>query len=479
MKKSIIILFLICMQSLVSLGLKSVVIEGTAAFAKEGKIRFYVYNDLLLQQRILLKEATVSKDGFFRAEIPIDETCLLSIAYNTNYGYIYIEPEKKYTVELFADEQLLPFIDAEMLGDGIKTKILPVDTAELNYKINRFDRYYNYFWQLFGDKILSQTPEQYDSLTQLLTSRFPFNSNAIDYYSVYVKYKMAYIDLLYYHKDKAKLYDKYLNIKYIFYNNTAYMEFFEQFFEEYLYAGSQKITKPMLYQAINEKCDYYKLLDDLGKDPFLVNEVVREMALIEGLGELYAMNDEFSRRNILILLKKMTQVSKFKQHRTMAENTIHSLLDMQTGTTAPDFSLKDVHNSTVRLSDFKGKYVYLHFFSTYCEDCIREMIILKSINDMYKDNMQIISIMLDFEQTKLYHFVNENKEFDWLFLHFNADYSFLDAYKPYNLPLAILINPEGLIVNYPAKSPTDEGFGMQFFTLFPPAEQQKTPQNRR
>jgi peroxiredoxin len=468
------------MQSLVSLALKPVVIEGTATFAKSGKIRFYLYNDLLLQQRVMLKEAAVNQDGFFRVEISIDETCLLSMAYNTNYGSIYIEPEKKYTLELFADEEMLSRIDAEMIGDGIKTKILSADTNELNYKINRFDRYFNHFFVLYGDDFRTQPPETYDSLKQLLTSRFPYNPNAIDYYSVYLKYKMAYIDLLYYQKDREKMYNKYLNTNYIFYKNTAYMDFFDQFFEEYLYAGSRKVSKPMLYQDINEKCDYYKLLDDLGKDPVLVNEVVREMALIKGLGELYGMDKEFSQRNILILLKKIAQVSKFKEHRTMAENTIHYLLDMKSGTTAPDFSLKDVHNSTVKLSDFNGKYVYLHFFSTYCMDCIREMQYLKTLKEMYKDKIQIISVMLDFEQTKLYHFVSDYREFDWLFLHFSSNYEFLDAYKAYSLPLSVLINPEGLIVDYPAKSPMDDGFGMQFFSLFPQVEQKpQQPKNNR
>ena len=474
-KKNIFLLCFITMQCLVSQALKPVVIEGTASFAKGGKIRFYLYNDLLLQQRVMLTEAAVNKDGFFRAEIPINETCLLSMAYNTNYGSIYIEPEKKYTIELFADEEMLPFIHAEMIGEGIKTRILPLDTNELNYKISRFDRYYNHFLALFGSSLMTQSPETYDSLKQLLTSRFPCNPDAIDYYSVYLKYRMADIDLLYYHKDKEKMYRKYLNIKYIFYNNTAYMDFFDHFFEEYLYAGSRKITKPMLYQDINEKCDYFRLLDNLGKDPVLVNEVVREMALIKGLGELYGMGNEFSQRNILILLKKMSQASKFKEHRTMAENMIHYLLDMKPGSTAPDFSLKDVHNSTVKLSDFRGKYVYLHFFSTYCEDCIREMQQLKWIKDTYKDKIQIISIMLDFEQTKLYHFVNEYKGFDWLFLHFSSNYDFLDAYRPYNLPFSVLIDKEGLIVSCPAKSPVDEGFGMQFYSLFPQTERQQQP----
>ena len=478
MKKRILLFCLIFIQCLVSHGLKPVVIEGTASFALGGKIRFYLYSDLLLQQRQMIATADVNKDGFFRAEIPIEETCLLSLAYNTNYGSIYIEPEKKYTIELLVDEEMLPFIHAEMIGDGIKTKILPVDTTELNYKISRFDRYFNHFFALFGTNLITQPPDIYDSLTQLLTSRFPYQPDAIDYFSVYVKYRMGYIDLLYYHKEKEKMYEKYLNSKYIFYNNTAYMDFFDQFFDEYLYTGSRKVTKPMLYQSINEKCDYYKLLDDLGKDPVLKNEVIREMALIKALGELYGMDKEFSQRNILVLLKQMSQVSKFKEHRMMAENLIHYLLDRKPGTTAPDFSLKDVHNSTVKLSDFKGKYVYLHFFASYCQDCIREMSSLKWVKETFKDNVQIISIMLDFEQTKLYHFVSDYKEFDWLFLHFSSNYDFLDSYKPYNLPFAVLIDPEGLIVSCPAKSYMEEGFEMQFFSLFPQVEQQKQPQRR-
>lgn len=478
MKKHIF-LFLISVQCLTVLALKPVVIEGTASFAKGGKIRFYVYNDLLLQQRQMLTEANVSKDGFFRTEFPVNETCLLTFAYNANYGSIYVEPERKYKVDLLADEEMLPRIDAEMIGDGLKISILPVDTAELNYKINRFDRYFNYFLALYGNGLLDYSPHVYDSLVAQLTVRFPYKSDAIDYYSVYIKYKLAYLDLLYYHKNKKDLYDKYLNTKYIFYNNTAYMDFFDQFFEEYLYAGSRKITKPMLYQDINEKCDYNKLLDDLGRDPVLVNEVIREMALIKGLGELYGMDAEFNKRNILMLLKKMSQVSKFKEHRIMAENMAHYLLDLRPGTTAPDFSLKDIHNTTVKLSDFKGKYVYLHFFSTYCLDCIREMQVLKSIQNMYKDSLQIISIMLDFEPTKLYHFVTEYKEFNWLFLHFNSDYAFLDNYQIYGLPFAVLINSEGLIVNYPAKSPMDENFGMLFFSLFPFSEKQPSPKNNK
>ena len=74
--------------------------------------------------------------------------------------------------------------------------------------------------------------------------------------------------------------------------------------------------------------------------------------------------------------------------------------------------------------------------------------------------------MLDFESTKLYHFVNEYKDFDWTFVHCNGNFSFIDKYRTYALPMGILIDANGNIVSYPAKSLSD-GLLVQIYTLFP------------
>ena len=40
---------------------------------------------------------------------------------------------------------------------------------------------------------------------------------------------------------------------------------------------------------------------------------------------------------------------------------------------APDFSLQDLNNKTVRLSDYKQKVVMLNFFATWCPPCRAEI----------------------------------------------------------------------------------------------------------
>ena len=66
---------------------------------------------------------------------------------------------------------------------------------------------------------------------------------------------------------------------------------------------------------------------------------------------------------------------------------------------------------------------------------------------------------------KLYHFVRDYPDFDWQFAHFDGQFSFLDAYKPYALPLGMLVDPQGKLVAYPAP-PVSEGLVELFMRLF-------------
>ncbi|MDD3690449.1 MAG: redoxin domain-containing protein, partial [Bacteroidales bacterium] len=149
--------------------------------------------------------------------------------------------------------------------------------------------------------------------------------------------------------------------------------------------------------------------------------------------------------------------TKFEEHKKMAENTIFNLTNLKAGSIAPDCQFKDIHNNTLKLSDYKGKYVFLHFFTLDCQECIREMLIIKKLYEMYGDYVEFFSVMLDVEPSKLYHFVSAYPEFKWNFVHFNKDFTFIDAYKIYSLPLGMFLNEKSYIISYPTPIATELG----------------------
>ncbi|MCC6523214.1 MAG: TlpA family protein disulfide reductase [Polyangiaceae bacterium] len=68
-----------------------------------------------------------------------------------------------------------------------------------------------------------------------------------------------------------------------------------------------------------------------------------------------------------------------------------------TGPKAPDFSLKALDGSTVRLSDYAGKkVVLLDFWATTCDPCLQEMPELVKLYKKYKDRgFEILAISAD------------------------------------------------------------------------------------
>lgn len=71
------------------------------------------------------------------------------------------------------------------------------------------------------------------------------------------------------------------------------------------------------------------------------------------------------------------------------------------GKVAPDFELPDLDESTVRLSDFRGKVVFLNFWATWCQPCREEMPSMEVLYENFKqDGLVIIAVSIDRVTTK-------------------------------------------------------------------------------
>lgn len=74
---------------------------------------------------------------------------------------------------------------------------------------------------------------------------------------------------------------------------------------------------------------------------------------------------------------------------------------LKVGMTAPDFELPDLDGKNMRLSDLRGKVVFLNFWATWCKPCREEM---PSMEVLYKNfegqNFVILAVSIDRVTTK-------------------------------------------------------------------------------
>jgi cytochrome c biogenesis protein CcmG, thiol:disulfide interchange protein DsbE len=60
------------------------------------------------------------------------------------------------------------------------------------------------------------------------------------------------------------------------------------------------------------------------------------------------------------------------------------------GSKAPQISVLDLHDATVKLSDFKGKVIVLRFWATGCKACVAEMPLLDVFRKKYSGNDLVV-----------------------------------------------------------------------------------------
>ena len=74
---------------------------------------------------------------------------------------------------------------------------------------------------------------------------------------------------------------------------------------------------------------------------------------------------------------------------------------LKSGTQAPDFTLKSSDGKTLKLGDFKGKYVVLDFWASWCPDCCKD---IPEVQRMYKDfhgkGVEFVGVSFDTDKDK-------------------------------------------------------------------------------
>lgn len=119
---------------------------------------------------------------------------------------------------------------------------------------------------------------------------------------------------------------------------------------------------------------------------------------------------------------------------------------LSAGADAPDFALKNLQGQTVRLSDYKGRYVLLKLGSSQCPSCVEQVETIQDIGEFLKENgVVFLDIYLRDSQEMIEEAVKGEK-FPMTTEILVGDLDVYKAYRVYLIPRVLLIDPDRKVV---------------------------------
>jgi thiol-disulfide isomerase/thioredoxin len=154
-------------------------------------------------------------------------------------------------------------------------------------------------------------------------------------------------------------------------------------------------------------------------------------------------------------IRLIAQTEVFSDFSTLLALEIHimprriilALLLLALASTTQAFTLTDSRGKTHRLADYKGKWVLVNFWATWCPPCLEEIPDLVALHENKQNRLVVIGIAMDYRDPKQVIEFAEQQMISYPIVLGNSKSS-AEIGPVRGLPTTYLYNPEGKVVAY-------------------------------
>ncbi len=439
---------------------QSITVFGNAKTYSGDTLRLFVYSDFITKTKTTVTEAIVEQNGDFSFSVsaPARSTIQLRINLQVFEGVLYAEHGTSYQIslpqktEIRQEDALNPYFKPQ----EFYINVLNASEHDINTNLRRYEKMYaSMIPELFEGYSGRVNSAKADAAISAVQDSFELFENK--FLKDYIYYDLAHLRFLGYKRNKQKLFESYFSENEVVFENPAYNRAVFEIFGNFLF--EQKTLK--LDTQIRKQVEIETLVNQVAETLKTRNTTVAEFVLLVNLHERFYI-DNFLKADILSYLRKNISNIKNIENKHIAQNFILTASKLMVGNPVPDFTLKAHNETSMFVSSFRGKFLYLNFFNPDSYSCMQDLSLLKSLYDKNTDLLEIVTVWTGGSYDDMLKFRTQNA-CNWTFLYADKNAQIFSDYKVVSFPTYYLIHPEGTLQILPAPRPGSDQFEPMYF----------------
>ena len=115
-------------------------------------------------------------------------------------------------------------------------------------------------------------------------------------------------------------------------------------------------------------------------------------------------------------------------------------------TPAPEIMLTSLENRLNSLKDYRGKFVLLSFWETYCPHCVKEFQSMESLAKRFKGSLAVVAVSSDPRKTSTIEALKEKLNLQTIQFKTVNSRKLTGAFDVSSVPTTFIIDPQGTII---------------------------------